>query len=220
MKITVVIFLVLAAFGSWAQDVINLSPVQTENLKPGGCVRHLLKQNHVTRDSLVTLMSQKILRDLKTRLPDAEFILVDSTFLKLLADSSVLKQSQTTSNLDVINGVAGSMYSKTQKKDKAKYYDGRNFTAGGIALGQEMMLQKQIKYFVLLNKFEADADFEIHFELYDSSFTKIYGNKFARPQSLSRNMFFSTFLYYLDHFLESFDEELLNKIKKANAIRK
>jgi hypothetical protein len=219
MKITLILFLLLTTFGGWAQDVINMAPLQIHQVKPGSSVKGLMKKNHISRDTMVIIVNQRIIAGLKAKFPETEFILADSAFFKLLSDSSELRQLLTTSHLDVVNGVAGFQRTKARMKGGPTYYNGRNFTPGGVALAQDIMMKSQAKYFVLLNRFEADTDFEIHFELYDKNFTKLYGDTFKRPAYASRNMYFSTFLYYFDKFVTAFDEELVSKVKLANTIR-
>ncbi len=218
MKFVLSLFLFLLATGIHAQDIICVSPFHLKNVKFGSSIHGILRKNDLSKDTVILVLNQKIVQGLQSKFPETEFVIADSAFLKILADSAKLREMRTSSSLDVINGVAGSINTPANKKSPTAYYDGLNMNAGGVLFSKAVMQNKNAKFFVVLTEFEAATDFIIHFELYDKYFTKLYGDKFVRPSYSSGKMYFSTFLYYFDTYLKSFNEELVKKIKVANTI--
>jgi len=218
MRFAFTLLIILSCLTIQAQDVIYLSPFHLENTKTGSTVKSILRKHDLNKDTLLIVINQRIIQGLKSLMPEAEFLIADSTYLQMLADSSELAQIQTNSSLDVVDGVAGYIRTSTMIKEGPVYYAGQNMNTGGIGISQNMMHEKHAKYFIVLNKIEIGTNFEIHFEMYDKYFNRIYGDKFVRPSKCSGKMYFSAFSYYLSKFVQTFNEELVKKIKKADMI--
>ena len=218
MRLLVSLLLVLSCLSLQAQDVISVVPFHHGNVKPGSTIKKALKKNKVSRDTLVTVLNNKILTGLKSLLPETIFVIPDTSFLKMLNDSSESKKMEYTSSLDVMNGVAGFLRTAEMTKNGPVYYTGLNSNPSGVAAAQTELHNQHAKYFLVLNKFQAGINFELHYELYDQNFNRIYGDKFVRVSHTSGKMYFSAMAYYFDQFVKAFNEELVRKIKKADTI--
>ena len=216
MKFIPTLFLFLFTICTDAQDVICLSPFHAKNTKTGANINGIFRKNNLDKDTLMDIINNRVIQNLKSSMPEIELVIADTTYLKMLHDSSGLEQMATTTSLDVVNGVAGSRSSS--KKGTISKYDGQNLNQGGVLFSKAYMQSRQAKYFIVLNRFEGGTDFQIHFELYDKYFTKLYGDKFVKASNCSGKMYFSTFIYYLDNYLKSFNNELVKKVKLANTI--
>lgn len=208
MTFRLILFLILFHVSSYGQ-VVLVTEFRAEHLHASGTLNRLLKQNSVTRDSLLDWINNTLARNLIASVPGLMVKVADTSFYQLLSDSVSVKQMLTTSHIKAVEGMDPITKIGVRINDGPTFYTGKIFTPGGIIVARELMTSAGADYFLIPGKVKARSKFSIEYEVYDRNFVKLAGNKFERKMTLSGNMYWKTFTYYLEQTIQAFSKEVM-----------
>ncbi len=213
-KLIVLIVFVFFPFGLYSQEpkVILINHLQKEFLKTRGAVNRLLKKNDVSEDSLLNYLNIKSHEWMKHLFPGTNVLIVDTGLMHQVDTSSSVEEMFTSSHMEKI--VAAKGFRKLQRynqNESAVKFSGRQLNEESKTAVQMEMVKQGANYLIFLNKVDLSdlgkTGFSIHFEIYDRNLIRIYV-KYVHFLRVSGNMYYSTFLFYLDYCLEGFNKNL------------
>lgn len=199
--------------------VLVSMPVQLNQVETSGKVRRLLKNSGLTADSMMIKLNQTIQAHFNHKINDYRLVNSSDVLLKTMLDSSEIIKMLPSSHLEKLAATKGFKKLQISNHNSGRiHYQGRHFFPIAIEAGKADLLKNNAVYFILLNKidikYSGNSGFVIHYEIYDSTFNRVYGDRFDHFLKLSGDMYFSTFMFYLNYCLENFSTELSSNLNK------
>jgi len=220
MKLILIFCCVLITLTGFTQDttVIVTLPIHKSQVDISGKVKRMLHNNGIMEDSMIVHLNTKFTSAISRLMPGVRLVFCDSMILRQMLDSSSATEMFTTTHLRKVSDATGFKKIKTNNNNGVeKRYTGRSFNPYAISMGKkEMDNQKAIK-FIMINrieiKYSGSSGFVVHYELYDKDFNRIYGDRYDHFLNISRDMYYSTFTYYLNYCVEDLCTKLSLQVK-------
>lgn len=192
---------------------ILLVPLNEKNIYIDSRIKKLLKNNSVSLDSAKNYILSLSLLKLKSRFPDYEFILTDSSAsYKALTDSLQLSLQWNIARHNKIKN--GSKFDKllaANESDPENEYYGCIMSNERLKTLKDIMQKSDIKYALYINKFETKpyalstrTAFVLHIEIFNADAKKIAGDKFSWPTPLSKKLPYGVLTYRLRMAFDEF----------------
>jgi len=220
-RFSIVLF-ILAPMSLLSQvpEIVLYFPIQSKHIKIGAATRKLLKNNTVDKDSLTRFINSTLLNILDKEFEEEIIVLNDSLILHSVDTGTVLKRIFTSDHLEKIQSSKGFVQvSHYNNNTPDVRFTGRMFPQEISSMIQTELLSRNTKYLILINEVEIKDGingFIIHYEIYNKSFTRIYGNKYIHFMDVGKKMYYSTFVFYLKYCFEGFNKQLNSVLKKVN----
>ncbi|MFT5600931.1 MAG: hypothetical protein ACI9N1_001168 [Flavobacteriales bacterium] len=213
MKFGIILYtLVICNTLVFSQNQIPLIPLNSANINFDRKTERNLNYNEVSIDSINAFILSKTIEIFKLGLSSNSELNINAGFT--FTDSLIRnKTSQKKEIIDSLNGVKKYLI-KNENLDNSTYQS-RPLSEILKTQLKDLFDNKNLKYVVILNKFETATPrpfcnktyFSIHMDIYDSSLNKVYGGKSVWKKQITKKMYFTTLKYYTENMLEVYFAE-------------